>query len=127
MFTVPIVPTLSYTAAEAAYQYGWSWHQQLIEHLRGNLQFLKQQIANTPHLWMDDTEATYLAWINTSSLPADNAYEFFLSAGVGLTPGAQFGDGNYQRLNFACSRQQLQEGLGRMQQAVHNLTRESAQ
>lgn len=122
LYTVPTVPTLSYTAAEAAYQHGWSWHQQLIEHLRGNLQLLKQEVTKTPYLWMDDTEATYLAWINTSELPVENPQEFFINAGVGLSPGAQFGDSHYQRLNFACSRQQLQQGISRIQRAVRNLT-----
>ena len=71
---------------------------------------------------MDDTEATYLAWINTSELPVENPQEFFINAGVGLSPGAQFGDSHYQRLNFACSRQQLQQGISRIQRAVRNLT-----
>lgn len=120
-YTVPIVPTLSYVAAEAAYQYGWEWHHELIQYLRGNLAALKNHVTDTPFLWMDDIEATYLAWINTSELPVDDAYEFFLKAGVALSPGAQFGDRNYQRLNFACSRAQLQQGLERMSNAIHSL------
>lgn len=118
MYSVPIVPTLSYTATQAAYTHGWPWHEQLIEYLRGNLALLKQEINELPWLWMDDVEATYLAWINTRELPVDDPYDFLLKAGVGLSPGAQFGDPNYQRLNFACSRSQLKTGLNRIREAV---------
>ncbi len=121
LYTIPIMPTLSYTATQAAYTHGWQWHQQLIEHLRGNLTYLREQIASIPHLWMDNTEATYLAWINTAHLPVEDANDFMLKAGVGLSPGAQFGDGSYQRLNFACSRAQLAMGVDRIRTAVDSL------
>ena len=111
----------SYTAAEAAYRYGWAWHSELINYLRGNLAAIKETVEATPGLWMDDTEATYLAWINTAELPVDDAFDFLQNAGVGLSPGAQFGDSGYQRLNFACSRQQLLEGLGRITDAIEKL------
>ena len=122
LYTVPIVPTLSYTAAEAAYRFGWEWHEQLIEYLRGNLAVVKEAVKAAPGLWMDDTEATYLAWINTANLPVDDAFDYLLKAGVGLSPGAQFGDPNYQRLNFACSRTQLKQGLQRMENAIARLS-----
>lgn len=122
MFTVPIVPTLSYTATKAAYTQGWPWYNQLIDYLRGNLAYLKAQINDIPCLWMDDVEATYLAWINTSDLPVENVNEFLLKAGVGLSPGAQFGDSHYQRLNFACSRAQLVTGVDRIKKAVNTIS-----
>ena len=118
---MPTVPTLSYAAAEAAYRCGWDWHGELIDYLRGNLATLKATIDATPGLWMDDTEATYLAWINTANLPVDDAFDYLLKAGVGLSPGAQFGDSSYQRLNFACSRQQLLQGLERITVAINKL------
>lgn len=121
LYTVPIVPTLSYSAAEGAYRHGWEWHNQLIDYLRGNLATLKERVEAIPGLWMDDTEATYLAWINTDGLPVEDAFDYLLQAGVGLSPGAQFGDPDYQRLNFACSRQQLQQGLDRIEAAVARL------
>ncbi len=121
MFTLPIVPTLSYTAAEAAYQFGQEWHAQLITYLRNNLQTLQAEIDQIPYLSMDNPEATYLAWIHTADLPVNDANDFFVNAGVGLSPGAHFGDANYQRLNFACSHSQLLEGLRRIRQAVESL------
>jgi len=123
LYTLPIVPTLAYTAAEAAYRHGWGWHEKLIEYLRGNLDLLQSSIGQIPHLSMDSPEATYLAWINTSSLPVDDAHQTFLDAGVGLSPGAQFGDAGFQRLNFACSRSQLEEGIERIGRAVEAIGR----
>jgi cystathionine beta-lyase len=121
MYTLPIIPTLAFTAAQAAYQHGWQWHAELIEYLRGNLQLLKSEIDHMPYLSMDNPDATYLAWVNTAALPVDDVYSFFVNAGVGLSPGAQFGNADYQRLNFACSRAQLKTGIERMKNAIESL------
>ncbi|MGL5463891.1 MAG: aspartate aminotransferase, partial [Aeromonas veronii] len=45
---------------------------------------------------------------------------FFEQAGVGLSPGAQFGDGQFVRLNFGCTRARLTDALARMEQAILN-------
>lgn len=118
LYTVPLVPTLSYCAAEAAYRDGWEWHSQLIDYLRGNHDYLHSAINKSELLSMDKLDATYLAWIDTSRLMSEDANDFFKSAGVGLSPGSQFGNKHYQRLNFACSREQLEEGVSRMLRAI---------
>jgi cysteine-S-conjugate beta-lyase len=49
-------------------------------------------------------------------------FDFFLNeAKVALTDGKPFGEGcdNFVRLNFACPRAQLEEGLERMRRAVY--------
>ena len=117
-YTIPLVPTLSYTAAEAAYSKGWQWHAQLIEYLRANHDYLLTEINQIDGLSMDPVEATYLAWINTSDPGIPDAFEFFKRAGIGFSPGSQFGDDRYQRLNFACSRAQLSEAVERIRHAV---------
>ncbi len=121
-YTVPLVPTLSYTVAEAAYANGWQWHSELIDYLRANHDYLHAAINDIDGLSMDRIDATYLAWIDTrhltKNLKLDDTNAFFTHAGVGLSPGSQFGDSNYQRLNFACSRKQLEEGVDRIRQAI---------
>jgi len=67
---------------------------------------------------MDRVDATYLAWIDTRRMVKGDAHSVFEQAGVGLSPGSQFGDSNYQRLNFACSRTQLEEGVSRLLNAA---------
>lgn len=42
----------------------------------------------------------------------------FERAGVGLTEGKSFLGEGYVRINFACPREMLMEGLRRMEQAV---------
>ena len=118
LYTVPLVPTLSYYAAEAAYSSGWQWHGELINYLRSNHDYLLTAINDTELLSMDQLDATYLAWIDTSKLMSEDANDFFETAGVGLSPGSQFGNQNFQRLNFACSREQLEEGVHRMVKAI---------
>ncbi len=120
-YSVPIVPTLSYVAAQAAYTHGQAWQTALIEHLRRNHATLRSAVEALPYVWMDPTAATYLAWINTSVMPVDDPCEFFREHGVGLSPGAQFGDPDYQRLNFACAGTQLHEGLTRIETALATL------
>lgn len=120
-YRIPIMPTLSYTAAEAAYSRGEPWRQQLLGYLRHNHATLRATIDELPFLSMDDTAATYLAWINTSQMPVDDPCDYFRQHGVGLSPGAQFGDGDFQRLNFACPNSRLQDALARIRSAVEAL------
>lgn len=63
-------------------------------------------------------EATYLAWINCRELNQARPQRFFEQAGVGLSDGKDFGMEGYVRLNFACSREVLDEALTRMQAAL---------
>jgi cysteine-S-conjugate beta-lyase len=64
---------------------------------------------------MAHVEATYLAWIDCSSL--ENAWELFLKNGVALSPGSQFGDSRFVRLNFGTQRKILVEALERIKTA----------
>lgn len=118
MGIVPSVDILAYVAAEAAYQHGDAWLQQLLCYLRDNHQLVLQRINAIPGLKMAPLAATYLAWIDASELSVDNPHTFFEQAGVGLSPGADFGNNKFVRLNFACRRALLNEALNRMEKAV---------
>lgn len=111
---------IGYTAAKAAYRHGEPWRQSLLDYLRGNHDYLLEAINKIPGLSMEPLQATYLAWIDVSELGLEDPHQFFEQAGVGLSPGKQFGDGNYVRLNFGCSRSLLEEAIGRMANAVEN-------
>jgi cystathionine beta-lyase len=68
-------------------------------------------------------EGTYLAWLNCASLdlPGASPYDFFLNeAKVGLNEGGSFGPLGQTcvRLNFATSREVLEQVLGRMADAI---------
>lgn len=115
---VPAPDLLGYVAARAAYRHGDQWHAQLLDYLRGNHDYLLSAINNIPGLSMKPMQATYLAWINVSELGLEEPQHFFQKAGVGLSPGEQFGDRNCMRLNFACSRALLEEAVARISRAV---------
>jgi cystathionine beta-lyase len=104
-----------YEATLAAFRGGDAWLEAQLEYLRGN----RDLVEGTLGLPMAHVEATYLAWIDASSLQIEDAYPFFLQAGVALSPGAQFGGpASFVRLNFATQRARLAEALSRMRAAA---------
>ncbi|MFB9886825.1 MalY/PatB family protein [Balneatrix alpica] len=118
---VPDVNLLGYTAAEAAYRHGDDWLSAQNDYLRGNRDLLMERINAIPGLRLHPIEATYLAWIDCSALALDNPQQFFERHGVGMSPGKDFGNGNFVRLNFGCSRALLEQAINRMEQAVASL------
>ncbi len=117
---VPDVNLLGYTAAIAAYEVGDEWNQKQLDYLRGNRDYLIQEINQIPGLKLDPIEATYLAWIDVSAAKLENPTRFFEQAGVGMSPGRDFGDSNFMRLNFGCPRPLLEEAVRRIRSALLN-------
>ncbi len=117
---VPDVNLLGYTAALAAYRDGDAWNRRQLDYLRGNRDYLVREINSIPGLRMEPVEATYLAWIDVSAAKLDNPAHFFEQAGVGMSPGRDFGDDRYMRLNFGCPRGLLEEAVRRIRSALLN-------
>jgi cystathionine beta-lyase len=111
-------------AMEAAYTHGDEWLDQLIVYLEQNYQFLSEQIRTlVPEIVISPLQATYLAWLDFSSLRKDDPElkEFIIhQAGLGLNDGPMFGPGGaqHQRLNIATPLEVLKEGVGRLVNAV---------
>jgi cystathionine beta-lyase len=110
---LPSPSVFGYEATLAAFREGDAWLQAQLEYLRGNRELVERLLP----LPAAHVEATYLAWIDCSSLPV-NGYEYFLENGVALSPGAQFGAPSFVRLNFGTQRARLAEALGRMRDAA---------
>jgi cystathionine beta-lyase len=108
-----------YEATLAAFRGGDAWLAAQLDYLRGNRNLLERTID----LPMAHVEATYLAWIDCASLKVEDAHDFFLKNGVALSPGAQFGESRFVRLNFATQRARLAEALRRIRGAVERLGR----
>lgn len=119
---VPAVDILAQVAALAAYRDGQGWLDELLNYLRINRDLVSERINAIPGLHLLPIEATYLAWIDCSELAVDNPHAFFEQAGVGLSPGLDFGDRRFVRLNFGCRYSLLLTALERMALAVerHN-------
>lgn len=112
------VNLLGYVAAEAAYEGGDAWLAAQLDYLRGNLALIEAAVARWPGVTLARNQATYLAWIDVAGLTLEDPIAFFEQAGVGLSPGAQFGDAQFVRLNFGCTRARLTEALARMERAI---------
>jgi len=112
---------LSVEALKEAYKCS-DWVDELMTYLQANRDFAYQYItSNMPLLKPELPEGTYLMWIDCSTARLDKPQQFFLDkARVYLNDGADFGDGKCVRLNFACPRTLLQEGLERMKKAYDN-------
>lgn len=117
---VPDVNLLGYTAALAAFEAGDEWNRHQLNYLRENRDYLAGEINRIPGLSLQAGEATYLAWIDISSAKLDNPAHFFEQAGVGLSPGRDFGDENFMRLNFGCTWETLEEAVRRIRCALLN-------
>lgn len=123
------VSSMGLIAAEAAFSGACDdWLAELLTYIKSNRDFMAEYlIENFPDLRFTIPDATYLAWLDFSEyVKAGNIqgapFEFFLSeAKVAFTDGKPFGEGceNIVRLNFACPRAMLTEGLERMRQAVY--------
>lgn len=115
------------TALEAAYRHGWDWLNQLMNYLKGNVEFLMSFLAQElPQIEAVQPEGTYLVWLDFRNLGMEpNDLQEFLvhKAGVGLNAGYLFGPGGegFARINIACSLGVLEEGLRRIKAAVKEL------
>ncbi len=118
--TLAEINALSYYAAEAAYNHGEPWRQELMKYLRGNRDTLVRFITEKCEgLSVHSPEATYLAWIDARSLGTENPATFFeKEAGLFLSDGTAFGWPGYIRFNFACPRSRMLEGLEKMESAI---------
>lgn len=115
----PDLSPLAYAAAEAAYRDGEPWRRKLVAYLQANRDHLAAFIAReTPELKLTPVEATYLAWIDVTTLGRPEPAKFFEQHGLGLNDGAGFGLPGFVRLNFGCPRSTLEEGLRRLRAAV---------
>ncbi|MGH8705351.1 MAG: MalY/PatB family protein, partial [Burkholderiales bacterium] len=123
--TVHDASVFGYEAALAAYRDCGDWLEAQLEYLRANRDLVEGEVARMPGLALVHVEATYLAWIDCSGLGVQDPDRLFLDAGVALSPGAQFGDARFVRLNFGTQRARLAEALARMAKAVSSASRPS--
>lgn len=109
-------------ALQAAYNDGSEWLDALNQYIHENYLALKDFFRERlPRLEVCRLEGTYLAWINLSRIPitADEAARRLLgNAKVMLNSGTMYGreaGNSYLRINLACPRSTLMEGLKRIE------------
>ena len=115
-------------ALEAAYNNGGDWLRQVLKYIEGNLDYLNNFInKKIPEVKVIEPDATYLVWLDFRGLGLGRESLIDLlrnKAKVALDEGYIFGktegDG-FARMNIACPRKILREGLSRIGNAVKSL------
>lgn len=111
-------------AAEAAYNKGDAWLDELNAYIGENYRYLKSFMAEKfPGVFVCDLQGTYLAWINFEKLgmtPEERRVFLTDECGLYLNNGMAFGEAgrDYERLNLACPRKILAEALDRLYEAA---------
>jgi cystathionine beta-lyase len=116
---LPSPATFGYDAALAACRHGAPWLEAQLAYLRANRDLVERALG-THGLPMAHVEATYLAWIDCSGLGVADPHAYFLERGVALSPGSQFGDERFVRLNFGTPRARLEQALSRMKSGIRS-------
>ncbi|MCS6786490.1 MAG: PatB family C-S lyase [Thiobacillaceae bacterium] len=106
-------------ALVAAYREGGPWLEALIAYLRGNRDHTLAWLAqHLPLVRPHPPEASFLLWLDCRALGLtdDELMRRLVAAGLGLTPGRQFGPegSGFVRLNYALPRARLDEALTRL-------------
>lgn len=112
-------------ALQAAYNEGGEWLEALREYIYDNYLALRKFFKeNLPELKVCHLEATYLAWIDISPLKmkSDEFEEYALkNHGVYVNAGSMYGLDGFIRINMACPRERLLEGLKRLRRGIKEL------
>lgn len=124
---VPSPGMFGVAATEAAYCYGEDWLMQLLSYLEGNVAFVRKYLKeNIPGASLAQPQGTYLLWLDFSNcgVPGDRQDTFIRDiARVALEPGWLFGckEKGRERMNIACPRALLEQGLEKIAGAVRQL------
>lgn len=118
---------LGLVACEAAYRDGMEWYQELMEYLKGNLEYIQAYLEeHLPKIHMTPPEGTYLVWLDFKNLKlTEEELEHLIvqKAGLWLDSGAMFGKTGegFERINAACPRSILEKALKQLESAVNSL------
>lgn len=111
---MPWANIMGLVATEAAFTQCDDWHSNLLDYLRDNRDYLVDEINAIDGLQLVSPQATFLAWVNGSGLNVPSVQRYFESRGVGPSPGADFGNKDFIRINFGCPRQYLNQAIERI-------------
>lgn len=114
-------------ATISAYTEGEPWLTQLIDYLQENYEmlvsFFNEKLPQFPIIKL---EATYLVWVDCKvlGLSSEELEEKLIrEGGVWLNPGSMYGAAGegFMRINIACPRKRLEEGLKRIEKVFNDL------
>ena len=117
------------TAAVAAFGEGGPWLDELREYLWENRRICAEAVKREiPGVSIVDAEATYLLWIDVSSLGAgsEEIAEYLREkTGLYVSAGGHYGKAGdrFLRMNIACPRSVCMDGLSRLKEGLNSFGR----
>jgi len=111
---VPWVTIMGLIATEAAFTRCDEWLQAQKAYLKANRDHLVSAINGIPGLTAKAPQATFLLWVDASGLGVENVQKWAEAKGVGPSPGIDFGNDQFFRLNYGVSREMLDEVIARL-------------
>lgn len=118
---------MAITATEAAYAEGEDWLENVNDYIDGNLAYMKDFYAKRlPKARFTPPEGTYLTWADFRAYGKTDKELLSImgkDAQVLVESGSMFGEegSGFVRMNVACTRKTLEEGLERMAVAINRL------
>lgn len=115
--------TFGIVGIEAAYLHGETWLNEALAYMAENIRYVQQFLdSELPQIKMMDPEGTYLIWMDCRELGLsdDEIKKSLIEKGkIGLEPGPKYGAGGegFVRMNIACSKEHVVEGLQRLKAA----------
>ncbi|GAF51603.1 MalY/PatB family protein [Psychrobacter sp. JCM 18900] len=118
----------AYTAMRSAYEKGDEWLAQALAYIDANIDLTVQFLeAHLPKIKVMRPEASYLIWVDCSAYAEDDQalYDTLRAAKVELSAGFKYGQEGHlkMRINVACPRALLLEGLTRMHAALGDVVK----
>ncbi len=117
---------LAYEVMRTAYEQGDVWLEQALSYIEANIElvirFFEERL---PNIKVMRPEASYLIWLDCSAYGVNDQalYDKLRAAKVELSAGSQYGTEGHlkMRLNVACPKSVLKEGLERIYTAFNDM------
>ena len=114
----------AYEVMRSAYENGGGWLEQALAYIENNIEITLEFLAgHLPDIKVMRPEASYLIWLDCSTYGDDDQalYDKLRAAKVELNAGIKYGaEGHLKmRLNVACPKSLLIEGLNRVHSALN--------
>ena len=111
---VPMISRHAYLAALAGYRDSEDWRLEQIAYLKSNHDYLVSELNGYNGLKVNALEATYLAWVDATATGKNDVGNLLIKNGVRVNDGIVFKGEGFFRVNFGCTRKNLEEGIRRI-------------
>ncbi|MCO7127538.1 PatB family C-S lyase [Sporolactobacillus shoreicorticis] len=126
LMVYPEMNPFQIAAMTAAYEKGEQWVNELLDYVKGNIDYVCQHLTQIDGLRCMDNDATYLMWINYAELgfSEQEVSEVLIANGIALQMGSMYGDAGtgFFRMNVATPRANVERGTDMVLRAFKQLT-----